>query len=86
MKMLNGDAVAYIAKGTYSSIIRLVAQRETPHPNPEISLLTSSTQTFINCVVTAPTVKITPFMSRVLRLPMFKILLVDKAPAHAPIL
>ena len=69
MKMLNGDAVAYMAKGTYSSIILLVMQSDMPHPKPEMSLDIVSIQKSINCVKMAPIVKTRPVKSKALRLP-----------------
>ena len=48
MKMLNGDAVEYMANGTYSSIIRLVLANERPHPKPAISLLKKMGQKDMN--------------------------------------
>ena len=86
MKMLNGDAVAYIANGTYSSIMRLVVHSDTPQPKPDINLEIVNTAKFMNCVVMAPTVKMMPVSSRVLRLPYVMKMLAENAPAQAPIL
>ena len=48
MKILKGEAVEYMARGTYSSIIRLVATRDTPHPKPEIVRLMQITEKYMN--------------------------------------
>ena len=67
--MLNGDAIVYMASGTYSSVILLVMHSDMPHPKPEISLDIVSIQKSINCVNMAPTVKTRPVKSKALRLP-----------------
>ena len=86
MKILKGEAVAYIARGTYSSIMRLVTTSEIPQPVPEIILLMHSIQMFMNYVKTPPMQNITPVMRRALRLPMLIIWPALRAPMHAPML
>ena len=86
MKILNGEAVPYMASGTNSSMIRLVVTRDIPQPTPAIKRLILSSQMFMNCVKTAPTRKMHPVMSKVLRRPLFISFPAVRAPTHAPIL
>ena len=75
-----------MAKGTYSSIMRLVVTRDIPQATPAIKRLMLSIQMFINCVRTAPTAAIHPVISIVRRLPKFSKYPALSAPMHAPIL
>ena len=53
--MLNGEAVEYMARGTYSSIIRLVVTRDTPVAKPEIVRLIHYTEKSMNCAIVPET-------------------------------
>ena len=86
MNILKGEAVEYIANGTYSSIIRLVVTSDTPQPKPDIVRLMQITEKYMNWVITAPTKKMKPVISSVLRLPFLSIMPALRAPTQAPIL
>lgn len=84
--MLNGEAVEYMARGTYSSMILLVKARVAPPAKPENNLETRIIQKFITWVSNAAKMKMKPMTISVLRRPLFIIGPAERAPTHAPTL
>lgn len=85
-KVLNGEAVGYMARGTNSSMILFTDVVLNPAAKPRISLARASTQKFMTYIRREPMVEIRATKIRVLRRPLTKNTPAERAPKQAPTL